>query len=695
LWSLCGLLAVVVPAAPLAAQQKPPETRQEPVTDVIHGVEIVDAYRWLEDQQSPETRAWIDAQSQYTRSILDHLPGRETLRARIAELVQVDQIHAPTMRGNRYFFMRRTAGQDVAVIYMREGHAGRDVAIIDPQAMQFEGEVSVTLMAVSGGGTLIAFAVRRGGDDQTTIRFYDVDQRRLLDDALPPGYYFGITVTSDDRGCYYSRFIPTMGSRIRYHEFGADPALDREIFATDVGVFASGRLSSDGRRLLITAGRGALGVGGNELYVMDPRADSQPLPITTGFLARFFAHFTDSDHLVLRTDYEAPRYRVMLVDLATPTMEHWTEIVPEGEAVIQAIVPAGGKVLVVRLVNVVPRVSVYEIDGTHVRDLEQRIGSIYDASWDWDSDEVFSGFYSYNVPPTIYRYSVARDSQEVWAGSEHSFESDLYQVQQVWYQSKDGTSVPMFIMHRKGIELDGTNPTYLTGYGGFGANDMPGFSALAAAWAELGGVYAVPNLRGGGEFGEAWHEAGMLANKQNVFDDFIAAAEWLIANGYTSPAKLAIGGSSNGGLLVGAAMTQRPDLFRAVYCSVPLLDMIRYHQFLVAPIYVPELGSSDDPDQFSYLLKYSPYHNVKAGTEYPAVMFETGDSDTRIAPLHARKMTALMQTATASGRPVVLRYDTGRGHVADLFTTKTIDDLTARLSFLLWQLGEPLGAANQ
>jgi prolyl oligopeptidase len=580
---------------------------------------------------------------------------------------------------------------------MREGHAGRDIAIIDPQTMQSDGEVSVSLMAVSTGGTLIAFGIRRGGDDQITVRFYDVDNRRLLDDALPRGYYFRLSLTPDDRGCYYTRFVPTEGSRIRYHEFGTERERDREIFGADLdpGMFASGTLSNDGRRLLITVGRGALGVGGNELYMMDVKAGGPPISIATGFVGQFAGHFTDSDHLVIRTNYQAPNYRVLWVDLANPTMEHWKEVVPEGEAVIQGIAPGGGKIFVVRVVDVVPRVSIYEADGRFVRDLEERIGSVYDASWDWDRDEIFSAFSSYNVPPTVFRYSVSRDSEEVWARSEYSFDPGRYQVQQVWYRSKDGTRVPMFIMHRKGIHLDGTNPTYLTGYGGFGVNETPGFSVFAAVWVELGGVYAVPNLRGGGEFGEAWHQAGMLANKQNVFDDFIAAAQWLIDSGYTNPSNLAIGGRSNGGLLVGAAMTQRPDLFQAVYCGVPLLDMIRYHQFLVAPIYVPELGSSEDPEQFAYLHDYSPYHNVKPGTEYPAVMFETGDLDTRVAPLHARKMTAVMQAATVSSRPIVLRYDTSSGHVSGLSATKTIDDLTARLSFLLWQLEEPVGAANQ
>jgi prolyl oligopeptidase len=315
------------------------------------------------------------------------------------------------------------------------------------------------------------------------------------------------------------------------------------------------------------------------------------------------------------------------------------------------------------------------------------IGSVSGVSGEWQSDEAFFAFSSFHIPTTIYRYDVAKGSQEVWARLEVPINTDTFEVKQVWYESKDKAKVPMFVVHAKGIKLDGSNPTLLTGYGGFNVSLTPGFSARAALWVERGGVYAVPNLRGGGEFGEEWHKAGMLGKKQNVFDDFIAAAEWLIKNGYTKPSKLAISGGSNGGLLVGAALTQRPDLCQAVVCSYPLLDMVRYHKFLVAKFWIPEYGSSEEPEQFKYIHAYSPYHQVKPSTKYPAVLFITGDSDTRVDPLHARKMAALLQSATGSEKPVLLHYDTKAGHSGGRPVSKQIEDLTDELSFLFWQLG--------
>jgi len=337
-------------------------------------------------------------------------------------------------------------------------------------------------------------------------------------------------------------------------------------------------------------------------------------------------------------------------------------------------------------------VGVFGPEGKHLRDIAfPTLGSVGGVNGRWDSQEAFFSFTSFHIPTTIYRYDVAKGNQEVWARLEVPINSERFEVKQVWYESKDKTKVPMFIVHAKGLKLDGSHPTLLTGYGGFNLSRTPGFSSLAALWVERGGVYAVANLRGGGEFGEEWHKAGMLEKKQNVFDDFLAAAEWLIKNGYTHPSKLAISGGSNGGLLVGAALTQRPDLFQAVVCAYPLLDMIRYHKFLVARFWVPEYGSSENPDQFKYIYAYSPYHHVKPGTKYPAVLFITGDSDTRVDPLHARKMAALLQSATGSDKPMLLHYDTKAGHSGGLPVSKQIDDLTDELSFLFWQLGVKFG----
>jgi prolyl oligopeptidase len=381
----------------------------------------------------------------------------------------------------------------------------------------------------------------------------------------------------------------------------------------------------------------------------------------------------------------------MITTPDAPQRERWREIVPQGDQPIAGVSLVGGKLWVRYLENVVARVRGFDLEGRPFRDLRMpTLGTLSGLGGDFDRDEAFFSFSSYNTPTTIYRYSVARDQRSVFWRQNVRFDSEAYEVRQVWFNSRDGTRVPMFVAHRRGLALDGTNPVYLTGYGGFNISQTPGFSATFAVWMERGGIVAVPNLRGGSEFGEQWHQAGMFGRKQNVFDDFIAAAQWLVANRYTGPDRLAIVGGSNGGLLVGAALTQRPDLFRAVVCGNPLLDMLRYDRFLLGRFWVSEYGSASDSAQFGYLRAYSPYQNVRPGTRYPAVLFETGDGDTRVAPLHARKMTALLQAATSapvSERPILLKYDTEAGHSGGLPVTKTIDDTTLRLQWVMWQLG--------
>jgi prolyl oligopeptidase len=450
-----------------------------------------------------------------------------------------------------------------------------------------------------------------------------------------------------------------------------------------LGEILFAQLSDDGRYLLITVAHGSAGF--QELFLMD-LTDGSVSTVVEGIEANFGGSFA-GDHLVITTDYEAPRGRVMVADVTYPEIGDWREIVPEGEHVIQGAVPTGGQVWVNYLENVATKIRMFDLQGQHLGDLEMPALGSGGGGGEWDSDIAFYGFTSFHMPSTTYRYQVSTGESEVWFRPDVPFESDDFEVNQVWYESSDGTSVPMFLAHKKGIELDGTNPVLLTGYGGFNVPSTPSFQAPMAVGLENGAIVAQANLRGGSEFGEEWHRAGMLENKQNVFDDFIAAAEWLIGNGYTSPERLAIYGGSNGGLLVGAAMTQRPDLYKAVVCAYPLLDMVRYHQFLVARYWVPEYGSSEDPEQFPYLLEYSPYHGVEAGESYPATLFLTGDGDTRVAPLHARKMAALVQASNAGPNPIMLRYDTEAGHSGGMPVSKQIEDSTDLLSFLFWQIG--------
>jgi prolyl oligopeptidase len=534
----------------------------------------------------------------------------------------------------------------------------------------------------------MAYAVREGGADEVTPHLFDVDAHKDLADVFPKARYFGFSILNDKSGVYLTRDTKE-GPRVYFHKMGTDSATDTEIFGKGYGpeIIIGCGLTRDNRYLQITVQHGSSG-DHTELYVQDLAHKGPIVTLVKDVLSSFSGQIA-GDLMYVRTNWKAPKWRVMEIDLKNPAIEKWREVVPESEAILDGVSLVGGKLAVRYTQNVIPHVKLMEPSGKFLRELPlHALGSVSGLSGHWDSNEAFFSFTSYHIPPTIYRYDVATGRLTVWSELKVPIDTAKYEVKQVWYTSKDGTKVPMFLAHAKNLKLDGNNPVLLTGYGGFNVNQSPGYSSFAAAWMANGGVFAVANLRGGGEFGEAWHHAGMMEKKQNVFDDFIAAAEWLIQNKYTTPARLAIRGGSNGGLLVGAALTQRPDLFAAVICSYPLLDMVRYQGFLVAKYWVPEYGSSDNADQFKYIYAYSPYHHVKAGTKYPSVLFISGDSDTRVAPLHARKMTALMQAATAgSDRPVLLHYDTTAGHSGGTPTGKQIENTTDELSYLLWQLG--------
>ena len=680
------------PVAPKA----PPATRTDDVKDNYFGVEVTDHYRWLEDQESPETRAWIDAQNTYTRSVLDPLPGRDKLKSRLSALLNVESFGLPWERNGRYFFAKRGTGQDQFVLYVRKGPSGADEALVDPQPMSADHTVSVALEAVSDDGSLMAYAVRQGGQDEAIPHVFDVNARKDLSDVLPKANYFSVAFAHDNSGLYYARMTP-QGPRVYYHKMGTDPAGDAVIFGQEYGpeIILQSDLSEDGRYLVLHVLYGASG-DRTDVYVQD-LAERRPIvTVVKGISARFFA-LAAGGRLFIYTNWKAPKGRILTADLKDPAPERWHEIVPEGSAVMENVEPAGGRLAILYTENASSRASLFEPDGKLVREISlPAIGSISGFRGRWGSREVFYRFESFHIPNSIYHYDASTGAAQVWAKPQVPFDSAKYEVKQVWYNSKDGTRVPMFLVYARGTKPTGSIPTLLTGYGGFELSETPVYTTSAAVWIESGGIYASANLRGGSEFGEAWHRGGMLEKKQNVFDDFIAAAEWLIQNHYTQPSKLAIRGGSNGGLLVGAALTQRPDLFGAVICSFPLLDMLRYQKFLVAKFWVPEYGSSDDPAQFKYIYAYSPYQHVKPGVKYPPVLFLTGDSDTRVAPLHARKMTALMQAAASPGRPILLRYDTKAGHTAAEPVSKQVDELTDQLSFLDWQLtgGIPGGTST-
>jgi len=678
------------PGEPEVALPPPPPTEIREVVETLHGATVKDPYRWLEDQESPRTRAWIDAQNRYTDSLLGGLAGRDRLRELASRVLQIDTIGLPIERGGRYFFMKRRADQDLSVLYVREGLRAEDQLLIDPHPMSPDHTTGVELRDVSQDGTLIVYAVREGGVDEVSLRVMTVATRTDLPDVLPAARYGEANLTPDNQGFYYERY-GDVTPRVMYHHLGTDPSTDKMLFGEGYQrhQIPVTLLSEDGRWLLVHVIEGSSGP--TELHLKDLKSDRPFETMIKDGVTESFAEFA-GDRIVVTTNLNAPNKRVMLVDPMKPVVDRWQEIIPERpDVVIASASGLGGKLAVSYLKDVQPKVAIHEITGAHVRDIGgDTIGSVGGGSGRWDSNEAFFTFQTFHIPSTISRYDIESGAQEEWARIEVPIDSAAIEVTQVRYRSKDGTRVPMFVAHRKGLTRDGSTPTVLTGYGGFNLSRTPEFSAFAAAWLELGGVYALANMRGGGEFGEAWHRAGMLDKKQNVFDDFLGAAEYLIAERYTSPEHLAIRGGSNGGLLVSTVSNQRPDLFGAVVCTYPLEDMIRYHKFLVASFWVPEYGSSDDPEQFLYLMAYSPYHNVREGVQYPPTLFITGDGDTRVAPLHGRKMAALLQAMQVKhgwNEPILLRYHTQAGHSGGQPISQQIDEMVDTLSFLEWQIG--------
>jgi prolyl oligopeptidase len=689
MWKTIFWFAILIGcAAPWCmAQFTVPPTKADPVTDTLHGAKITDPYRWLEDQDSPATREWLGAQEKFARAYLDAVPGRDSLRNKFEGLLKIESMGTPSVRHGRYFFSRRLASEDRASLIVRQGYSGKDEVLVDPKVATDDPTTSVQYLDISDDGKLAAFGARRGGEDEVSVRLLDVDSRKFLPDSLPRGRYFGFAFKPDKSGFYYSRFVVGVGSRVYYHAMGSPASADLEIFGKGYGPTQNvgAGLSDNGRWLLIRVSEG-VPAKRTELYFQDLTGKT---PIRN--LLKEDAEFDIEDAgdvLFLSTNWKAPNRRVIRVDLTNSAPERWKDAVPESTLAIERVSAAGGRIFVTYLDNVITHVKQFDISGKPLGDLKlPGIGTALGPFGRWKDDEAFFNFTSWVTPSTAYRFQVSTGKQDVWFRPTVPVRSEDFDTKQVWYPSKDGVKVPMFLVARKGVALDGNRAVLLGGYGGFNISLTPAFSAMAVTWAELGGVFAVANLRGGGEFGEAWHRAGMFEKKQNVFDDFIGAAEWLVQNRYTKPARLGIIGGSNGGLLMGAMMTQRPDLFGAIVCGAPLLDMLRYHTMSVGAWWVSEYGSAEDAKQFEYLRKYSPYHNVKSGTQYPPVMFVTGDADTRVDPAHARKMAALMQVANTSANPILLRYDIKGGHSGIGSVNKTVEEQVDQVAFLASRLG--------
>ena len=694
----------------------PPKPKPEPVEETLHGHKITDPYRYLENSSNPETREYVRQELEYTRSVLNPLPGRAQIHQRLEQLLAIGNIGTPEIGGNYYFYTRREGMQNQPVLYVREGVNGKDRVLVDANALAADGTIALDWWHATHDGKYLAYGTSPSGSEMSTLHLIETATGKLLPDTIERTRAASIAWKLDDSGFYYTR-LPKKGEvaegqemynrHVFYHALGSDPAKDPLIFGEgrDPEDWPNVGLSEDGRWLLITVEQGWTK---SELFLADVNAGTPPIRITTG---KNFLYGGDvyKGKVYIVTNEDAPRYRVFRVDAEKPARESWQEIIPQSDAVLQATTIIHGRLFGLYQKNATSLIKVFDDSGGFLSDLSlPGLGSVAGVGGNWDSNEMFFGFQSFTVPPSIYHVefgnresdSKASNKKEpaglrpatLWAKVDApSIDPAAYEVKQVWYTSKDGTRVPMFVVHKKGLEKNGHNPTLLTGYGGFNVSLTPTFSRSSYLWLEHGGIYAVANLRGGAEFGEDWHRAGMLDKKQNVFDDFIAAAEYLISEKYTDRDHLAIQGGSNGGLLMGAAMTQRPELFRAVVCQVPLLDMLRYQNFQIAKLWIPEYGSADDPKQFEWLYAYSPYHHVKPGMEYPAVLFMTADTDTRVDPMHAKKMAALMQAEAKNGsshdRPILLRIETKAGHGAGKPVTKQIEEWTDVFSFLFWQLG--------
>ncbi len=684
IWTLCVLTTALE-----AAQLPPPPTAARiPVTETIHGITITDNYRWLEDQNSPQTRAWITAEQKYTALFFSSLPDHEKVRASLDKVERVETVSVPVAANGRYFFSRRLPAEEQASIFVRQGLNGKDELLVNPNTLFPDHSASVLIADVSRDGRILAYQIRKGGQDETELHFLDVNSKKELSDVFPRARYGLMPEHSFAPGntALYYTLTGASGPRVRLHRFGTPVSTDQEIFGSAYGPGYSAEcgVTTTGKYLFCRSEKGSAGVEG-DLYVQKLNGQKTPLPIAQHIQA-LLATALYRDHLFVLTSSEAPNRRVLDIDFDEPSQKNWKERVPPGATPITGISVAANKLFVISLENVSEHCRAFSPSGASLGEVKlPPNGSIGGIRGEEQGSEAFVQFSSFSHPPTIFRLA-NDDTPAVWWRPSVPVALDAINVQQIWYPSKDGTKIPMFIVSKKG-QPQTNRPTLLTGYGGFNLVQTPRWSPTVAWWVEQGGVYAIPALRGGGEFGEAWHRAGMFEKKQNVFDDFIAAAEYLIHSGITSRDRLAIFGTSNGGLLVGAAMTERPDLFRAVVCGAPLLDMVRYQRFKVAKAWVPEYGSSDDLAQLRYILKYSPYQHVEKGVQYPAILFWTGDSDTRVDPLHARKMTAEMQAEAARGRPILIRYDTLTGHSGGRSVDQQLDFDADFMTFVKSQIG--------
>jgi prolyl oligopeptidase len=688
---------VTVGAATMPGMRYPPARRLD-LVDRLHGFEVADPYRWLEDPDSEETEAWSRAQDELLAGWLDGRPGREAARRRLERLLGAGLVTVPVLRGELAFFERRRGDQQHPVLLVREPD-GTERPLVDPSALADDDTVTLDGWVPSLEGERLAYFLSRGGDEEASLLVLDVATGELVEGPIDRTRYCPLAWLPGGKAFYYGRRLPAdavpdgeaaFHRRVWRHQVGSDPDGDELVFGEgrDKTEYHSLRVSLDGRWLLVGAAAGT--APRNDLYLADLEGDGTLRPVQEGVDAQTDGRVGLDGRLYLHTNLDAPRFRIAVADPLAPTPAGWRDLVAESDAVVDGFALTDDGVVVASSRHAVGRVTVHDRQtGAPRAEVElPGPGSVLGvAARPEGGDEVWVGYTDFTTPPRVYRYRVPEAALDLWMDAPGQVDLQVpVAARQEPYRSGDGTEVRLFLLHREGLKPDGARPTVLYGYGGFDVPLTPAWSAVAAAWVEQGGVYAIANLRGGSEEGEAWHRAGMRERKQNVFDDFAAAAEHLIAGGWTSPGRLAISGGSNGGLLVGAALTQRPELFAAVACSAPLLDMVRYERFGLGETWNDEYGRADDPTELGWLVAYSPYHHVVKGTAYPAVLFTVFDSDTRVDPLHARKMCAALQWATASDRPVLLRRERQTGHGARS-VRRTVELQADVLTFLAAQVG--------
>ena len=676
-----------------------PPARTVDQTDDYHGTRVADPYRWLEEVDAPETAAWVKAENEITFAWLRAIPARERLRQRLTELWNYARFTPPFREGGRYFFTRNDGLQPQAVLYVQETLAAEPRVLLDPNPLSTDGTVALSGLSVSRDGRLLAWSASESGSDWQVWRVRDIATGRDLDDRIQWAKFTGATWSHDNAGFYYARYAQPQPDnafeetnyfqKLYYHRLGSPQDQDELVYERPDRKewFYDPAVSEDGRWLVLTIGEGT--DRRNRVYCRDLAGPAgQFTPLLDEFDAGYTFLGNDGARFYFQTDLEAPRGRIIAVDLAAPARANWRVIVPEDRDALQNTIMLNDQFVTIAMQDARHVVRRFTRDGRPLGEIAlPGLGSVGGFSGHRSDRETFFSFTSFLNPTEIYHLDLVSGRSAIFRSPEFAFDFGRYETRQVFYTSRDGTRVPLFLVHKRGLTLDGSNPTYLYGYGGFNASLTPGFSPARLAWLEMGGVYAQANLRGGGEYGEAWHQAGMLDRKQNVFDDFIAAAEWLIANRYTSTPKLAIGGGSNGGTLVGACLNQRPDLFGAAVPAVGVMDMLRFHLFTIGWAWASDYGCASDPAQFPALYAYSPYHNIRPGICYPPTFITTADHDDRVVPGHSFKYAARLQAAQDCANPILIRVETKAGHGAGKPTAKLIEETADTWAFLVRALG--------